>query len=58
MAIIATAMVKYVKLTHIRFSAGLFAASALVVIPACFINLNDNGHWGIPVAIFAMAASW
>jgi hypothetical protein len=51
-------MAKHMQtLTHIRFSAGLFAASVLAIIPVCFIDFDSNGHWGIPVAIFAMAAT-
>jgi MFS transporter, DHA1 family, multidrug resistance protein len=38
-----------------RFFAGLFAASPLAIVPACFADLYDNTYRGIAIAIFAMA---
>ncbi|OBT38554.1 hypothetical protein VE00_10897 [Pseudogymnoascus sp. WSF 3629] len=38
-----------------RFFAGLFSASPLAIVPACFADLYDNTHRGIAIAIFAMA---
>ena len=38
-----------------RFFSGVFSASPLAVVPACFADLYDNKDRGNAITIFAMA---
>jgi DHA1 family multidrug resistance protein-like MFS transporter len=53
---IAVAVAKdYQTVMISRFFSGLFSASPLAVVPACFADLYNNKDRGIAITIFAMA---
>jgi DHA1 family multidrug resistance protein-like MFS transporter len=53
---IAVAVAKdYQTVMLSRFFSGLFSASPLAVVPACYADLYNNNDRGIAITIFAMA---